>query len=182
MSLTTLASVEQYLSMPPGNADEALLTALIGAVSTAIETYCSRVFETASYTEMRDGRGERRMPFLQSPATAVSGLVISGETIPAGDAFRTPGYYFSPTMLMLTGYCFCRGLGNVTISYTAGFASIPADLAQAANELVGLRYKEIGHLDKVSEGLPGMSTSYVMKDMRASTKMVLDQYKRVVLG
>lgn len=180
--LTTLASIEQYLGLQSGNEDEALLSALITALSAAAGTYCSREFTSQAVTETRDGRGERRMPFLQNPATAVSSLVIDGQTIPAGDPFQTPGYYFTSTMLMLTRYCFCRGLGNVTISYTAGYATIPADLAQAINEWVALRYREIGHLDKSSEGLPNMTTAYLVKDMRPSTQLVLDRYKRVVLG
>jgi hypothetical protein len=83
-------------------------------------------------------------------------------------------------MLMLRGWRFSHGLGNVVVSYTAGYATLPLDLAQACNELVSLRYKERPHFDMASENIGGQTTSFITKDFKPSTLMVLDRYKRVV--
>lgn len=176
--LTTLVSVEQFLSLPSGNSEEALLSALITAVSVGFAGYIGRQVLSQAFTERRDGKGTIAMPFKNPPATAVASVTIGVDLIPAGDAARTPGYYFSDTMLMLNGYRFCRGLGNVMLVYTGGFASVPSDLQEACNEQVALRYKERAHFDKSSEAIAGQTTAFVMKDMKPSTQAVLERYRR----
>lgn len=181
--LTTLASLEQFLTLASGNGDEALLSALISAASAVMVTYCGRQFLEQSFTETRDGKGTRVMPLLNTPIVSVASLTIGTDTIPAGVAVGTPaGYYFDANRLMLNGYRFWRGLGNVQIQYTAGYASVPLDVQQACNELVALRYKERKHFDQRSEGgVAGQTTTFFVGDLRPSTKLVLDRYKRVAL-
>lgn len=178
--LTTLASVEALLSLPSGNSDEAVLSQLISAASAFTVTYCGTPFLSQSYTETRSGKRTREMPLKNTPITAVSSLTIDGESIPAGAAVVTPGYYFTDTMLMLEGYVFTRGRGNVVVAYTAGYATVPLDLQQAVNELVMLRFKERKHFDQRSEGgVAGQTTTFFVGDLKPSTKTVLDKYKRV---
>lgn len=178
--LTSLANVEQALGLSSGNSDEALLARLISAASAFIETWCGRQFASQSYTEIRDGGGGRRLAFRQTPVTAISSLVSAGQAIPAGDSYQTPGYYFTPVMLMLNGYEFRRGLGNIQLVYTAGYASIPLDVEQACIELVMLRYKELPHFDKSSEGGLQQTTTFIVRDMKPSTQTLLNNYRRVV--
>lgn len=178
--LTTLASLEQYLSLASGNADEPMLAALISAASAAISTYCGRNFMSATYDETRNGTGGKAMALKNTPITSVASVTVGVDPVPQSTGFGTAGYFFSDTMLMLRGWRFARGLGNVGVSYTAGYGSVPPDLAQACNELVSLRYKERPHFDMNSENIGGQTTSFITRDFKPSTLSVLDRYKRVV--
>jgi hypothetical protein len=180
IDLTTLTNLESWLGLASGNEDEPLLARLITAVSAYIETWCDRQFASQSYSEVRDGTGALRMAFAQSPVTAVASVAIDGNAIPPGDAVMTPGFYFTPTMLMLNGYEFCRGLGNVALSYTAGFAATPPDVEQACIELAAMRYREMGRIGVASKSVAGESTSFVIKDMPPSVATILAPWRRVL--
>ena len=99
--------------------------------------------------------------------------------IPPGDGVGNPGFFFTATELRLHGYGFRRGLGNVTISYTAGYVVIPADLERACIELVAYRFREQDRIGLASKGMAGETTSFVTRDVPAAVAAVLDRYKRV---
>jgi len=180
IDLTTLANLESWLGLASGNEDEALLARLITATSGFIQTWCDRQFAAQSYSETRDGTGALRMAFAQTPVSAVASVAIDGNAIPPGDAFSAPGFYFTPTMLMLNGYEFCRGLGNVALTYTAGFAATPPEIEQACIELASLRYRELGHIGTASKSVAGESTSFLVKDMPPSVATILAPWRRVL--
>jgi len=46
------------------------------------------------------------------------------------------GFLFDTRRVLLRGFRFCRGVQNVAISYTAGYASVPLDLKQAGLEIL----------------------------------------------
>lgn len=178
--LTTLADVEAWLKLKAGNSDEALLTRLITAASGFVEAWCDRTFLSTSYTENRDGDGGRRLPMRNKPLTAVTSLSIGTQTIPAGDANMTPGYFFNDSSISLNGYCFHRGLGNVSITYTAGYATVPFEVAQATIELIALRYKERDRVGLSSETVAAQTTAFMVRDMPPSVATLLQSYKNVV--
>jgi hypothetical protein len=179
--LTTISSVEQWLQLQSGNVDEALLTLLITAVSDAVERYCSRCFALQSYTETRDGTGGVRLSTREKPVTAVASVTIDGVAVPASAGAPQSGYLFSETAITLIGWRFRRGLSNVALAYTAGYATIPTSLAQAANEWVAYVYREKSRIGMVSETAgPGQTTSYLVRDMPPRVATLLAPFKRVV--
>jgi hypothetical protein len=176
--LAVLADVKAWLNLTTTN-DDALLSRLITAVSTGIVTWLGRAIWSADYTEVRDGTGGRTLAFIQAPASAVARLEIDGRPIPAAPDAHSPGYLFSATRLSLLGYRFRPGLGNVRIDYTAGYETVPADIAQACIQLVGLRYRERDRIGLVSKGLGGETTSFVQAAWPADVAAVLQRYRRV---
>lgn len=189
--LTTLANLEQYLGVASGDEDEPLLSALISAASAFIQTACGRQFAWQAYTEMRDGTGGQRLFLPNTPVTAVTSLYVGITAVPASSGFGSssppsPGYIFKPNgALDLIGYRFHRGNSNVVISYQAGYAPLPADLVQAANELAAHQYREINRLGIQTEagaGPQGQSQSYVIKDAPPRVQSVINRYTRVVPG
>jgi hypothetical protein len=178
--LTTLANLEAWRGLASGNQDEALLSRLITAASSYIETWCDRQFASQSYTETRDGTGAPRMAFAQTPVSAVASVTIDGQNIPPGDAVSTPGFYFTPTMLYLNGYAFHRGLGNVALVYTAGLAATPPEIEQACIELAAFRYREMERTGVASKALAGETTSFVIRDMPPAVATILAAWRRVV--
>jgi hypothetical protein len=178
MALTTLANVKQYLQIEPDDtsADD-LLERMIDAASVTIERYCGRTFLQANYTEVRHGTGQRRMSVRNIPMTAVSSVTVNGRSIPARPGATGQGFTFDQYCVNLTGYDFTDGYDNVAISYTAGFAAVPADVDLACCELVSLRYKTIDRLGVTSKSLAGESISFNMGDFSEPVKRALDQYR-----
>jgi hypothetical protein len=182
MALTTLARVKEYLSIATDDtADDLLLTRLIGSASSAIEVYCSRVFASATYNEVRDGTGTRKMVLRNFPVTAVSSVTINGRSIPQRPSPLSSGYTFDDLRVALTGHVFDEGVDNVQISYTAGLAAVPADVEQACIEAVSLRYKAKDRLGVTSKSLAGESISFSNDDFPDYVTRVLDQYRVVGL-
>lgn len=162
--------------------DNALLTRLITAASQFIQTWLQRQIAAADWEEIRDGTGGQRMAFANFPVTAMLSLTIDGISIPAcpaGGGFGA-GYTFTPTQLALRGYVFSRRAQNVIMTYTAGFATVPPEIAQACIEMVCQRYKERTRIGEVSKALGnGETVSFSQKDMSDDVKTILSQYRAV---
>ena len=111
--------------------DEALLTSLINQISAGIINSLQRPpLVRTTFTEVRDGVGNRRITLRNWPVVSVSSLTVSGNSIPASSAYGQSGYNLTtwdgtnagnPQEIILCGYDFCRGAGNVQIVYQAGY-------------------------------------------------------------
>jgi uncharacterized phiE125 gp8 family phage protein len=177
--LTTLANVKAWLNLATDTADE-LLRRLITAVSGFIEAEIDRQIASQGYTEIRNGHGGSQMIFANTPVTAVGSVKVNGLVIPAAADFSASGYRFTPSALSLNGYCFSRGLGNVDLAYTAGFAATPPELEQACIELVVLRFKERDHIGQDAASMQGQNITFSTRDMPHSVKTVLNNWRKVV--
>jgi gp6-like head-tail connector protein len=182
--LTTLADVKAWLqtsqsAFPP--TDDALLSRLITAASQYIQTWLNRQIAQCDYIEVRDGTGGQRLQFARFPVYAVQSLTIDGIAIPpAPSTGLTAGYLFSPTQLAIRGYYFTRRIQNVVITYSAGYAVTPPDIAQACIELVALRYRERTRIGEVSKSVgAGETVTYAQKDMSPPIATLLQQYRLV---
>src|SRR5262249_16182788 len=111
--------------------------------------------------------------------SAVSAVTVDGVAIPAVPDAISPGFAFSATRLYLRGYAFTRGVQNVSLAYTAGYAATPLEIEQACIELVALRYKERERIRHVSKRVGGESVSFSQKDMSDDIKTLLSLYRRV---
>lgn len=184
--LTTLADVKSWLQTgqdPFPDTDDLLLGRLITAASRFIESWLGRQIAPADWQEVRDGDGGQRLVFAAPPVTQILSLTIDGLAIPPapgdGSGFGA-GYVFTATELALRGYIFTRRAQNVIVSYTAGYAATPPDIAQAAIQLVATRYLERTHIGEVSRALGGAETvSYSTAGMSEDVKLLLSQYRLV---
>lgn len=177
--LCDLPGVKAYLRLVT-TTDDSLLTTLIGAASTWIESVLGRPIGVASYTETRDGHGGRRLTFGKAPVSAVASVTVNEQSIPASPGPGQPGYLFTPTAITLNGWRFARGDSNVSIAYTAGWTAVPADIAQACIEVVALRYRQMERIGLVSKGLAGETTAFTQADAPAAVLAVLETYRRRV--
>jgi hypothetical protein len=178
--LCTLDQVKAYLpAMQNVTTDDSLLSGLITAISAFMATYCSRVFQNASYQESYSGQHTRRLTLRQFPVTAVSSLSISGMSIPASPDGVQPGYVWDQYGIDLIGYYFTRGRGNIAVSYTAGYSQPPADLSQACVELVALDYLERTRLGYKSKGVERETVTFITEPMPARVQAILDRCRRV---
>jgi uncharacterized phiE125 gp8 family phage protein len=184
-ALATLAQVKEYIGNSADNTDDALLTRLITAVSELIERSSQRVFGQATYTETRNGTGGRFLVLNNRPVTAVSSLTINGITIPQSTSFTVDGWVVeSPWKVTLRGYShrFDEGVQNVQITYTAGYATVPADVAQACCLMVGLFYKERDRMGISNKTVGGENISFTKDDMPPSVMQTVRNYSTYQLA
>ena len=180
-AFTKLDDLKAWLNIS-GNGDDDLLSKLIVAASAFIETWISRTIAQTTYTaETYDGPGGVRLGLRNFPVTAVASLAIDGVTIPAASGPTANGYILSAsrTGLVLRGYRFTEGVENVVVTYTAGYASTPADVDQACKELIALRYKERDRIGYVSKSVGGEVVAFSQKDMSEGVKTLLNAYREV---
>jgi Phage gp6-like head-tail connector protein len=180
---TTLSDVKAWLQNGQSSfptTDDALLSRLITAASQYIQTWLNRQIPLADYVEVRDGTGGHRLQFGCFPVVTIQSLTVDGQMIPQAASICAAGYSFSASQLSVRGYKFCRGAQNVVIAYTAGYATIPPDIAQACIDLVALRYRERTRIGEISESFGGIETvSFSQKDLSDSIKTLLQQYRLV---
>jgi uncharacterized phiE125 gp8 family phage protein len=177
--LTTLASVKAYIGIS-GSADDALIGRLITAYSGAVQRLLNRCILSSPIEIWRDGRGGQAMTLPDYPVTEIFLLEIDGQPIPAQAGIGQAGYRFTDTKIILDGYRFTAGSGNVHVDFTAGYDVVPADIEQAVNELVALRYKERDRIGHRSKSLAGETVSFITAAMPDSVKAVLAPYAQMV--
>lgn len=183
--LTTLADVKAWLQLgaaPFPATDDALLTRLVTAASRFVETWLGRPVLSADWLEVRDGTGGQRLVLANHPVTAVLSLTIDGLAIPPApqDGGFGPGYTFTATELALRGFVFTRRPQNVIVTYTAGYDTVPPDLAQACIELVAQRYKQRSRIGEVAKARGATETvTFSQKDLSDGVRAVLAQYRAV---
>jgi hypothetical protein len=205
--LTTSDKVIAYLQTRPNiTIDPALIATLVTAASQFIATYCSDPFVSQTYSELRDGdesggsvgygggwpspgwsslsivsRRPLRYVFAYSPVTAVASVFVNGTAIAAsGAAPYQQGYIFDKTKLTILGIYVPPIPACVQITYTAGYATIPADIDQICVDLVVLKYLQRRRMGIASEAVNNVgSRTYTKNDLADIDKTVLDQRRRV---
>lgn len=180
--LTTLASVKTYGGITDTTKD-ALLSALITAASAAVEQYIGRIIQQQSYTALMDGNGAALLPLPQYPISAVSVVEINGVAVGANSTWGDGGFAHDGDRSLYfpgEGRVFPVGKRNVKVTYTAGYASVPADLAQAVNELVLSDMKNRDHIGWQSKSLAGETITLDLRAMPPSAKSVIDAYRDVL--
>jgi hypothetical protein len=180
--LTTLANVKAWLpDFASVTAYDPILSRLITACSNAVCVYTGRTgFDVESYSELYDGRARPWIVLRQWPAITVSSVFVSA-------SFEQPPCQLEPPVagggaqrLTLERGFFPRGISNVTVTYSAGYAMTPPDVEQAVIELVGERFRARERIGLTSKGLSGQeSTSFATTPFNSTIAALLAPYRRV---
>lgn len=157
MPITTVANCKAFRGIDSDNQEhDAELARIIPAVQSFLEQECARAFDQASVTEFHSGTKyfSDRDWWLNSSYLQKNNTVIVDRPPIASisgiwdDPYRTYGsttlidsskYVIedeSAGIIVVDGYIFQRGLKNIKIVYSGGFATMPLDLEQAAIEMV----------------------------------------------
>ncbi len=150
MALCTQDDVEGVLQLDFGDDNEPVVVQLIAAASAAIENFCGRKFESAGYTEELDGGGLKVLQLEHSPVTAVAQVDEDGITLTEGTHYEwyeggslarldVPIANAFITNVNTSGYWTTTRKG-VEVTYTAGFATVPADIALMCANLVSAAF------------------------------------------
>lgn len=190
--LCALADVQAYTGDATAGTG-VVYTALIPKVSAAIEAYCSRTFGQASYTENRNGNGADRIIVRNQPLSAVASVMVNTLSVPAAPDAVSFGFVFDDTTIYiragrklspppagtLGGFpiCFERGVQNIALAYTGGWATIPPDVNQAACEWISFKTAKRGRPDKKSEVLAQQTVSFDLSGIPDMVKEMLSSYR-----
>jgi len=136
LDLTDLATVKaQLVPEISGTGSDAVLSAIITAVSTWAQQWCGRTFMAQSYTENRNGNNRDSMRTKNYPLISVSSLTLNSQTVSATTGNIGAGWINDDKFIYLrqglntaggggglwAPGIFTKGIKNVTIIYTAGF-------------------------------------------------------------
>lgn len=181
---TSVPAVKAYLRIDSTvTTDDGLLRSLVDTANMVVAQALSRNVLSADYTETRNGTGTKSLVLTNYPITAVSSVELVGPAMIAGapqpSATLTEGVDFtvgSYALQMLYGV-WPKGRANVKVSYTAGYASMPADLAHAGTKLAALRYRELERLGQKSKSMGGEIISYDTDEMPPDVAAIIERYK-----
>lgn len=154
-----------------------------------------------TYTEVYDGNGSFRMFLRNSPIQSVTSLIIGLNTIQASSGFGQAGYAIEGSKRSLVirggsniastsydwaggwGWGFQKGIQNIQVVYSAGFASTPADIELCARKCCALTYvrKSWTGLKNKSMGQGAGSTSYDDSEWPEDVERLIIDYTRYTL-
>ena len=117
-------------------ADGTALSALIAAASAAVEQWCAREFTSTAYTETHNGTGTCELMLRVFPVTTITKIETLDDDAVATEITSGNRVDKRTGLLRLTMEHFPVGHQNVVILYTAGFATIPADVQEAVVQIV----------------------------------------------
>jgi hypothetical protein len=181
VDLTTLAAVKLWLKTPSGDtSSDALLQQLITAYSEFVRSWTNRDFDVRQYTITRSGNFNSAMRVPQYPIISIDSLGIDGQPVTAQSRFGAQGFRFGDASIYLDGMSFGVGQGNVTVTYTAGYPVIPADISQAVVELVASQFTRADRIGYNSKSLAGEVVSFDTRDVPATVMTVLKMYQNIL--
>lgn len=145
-ALTDVASVKESLGIASGDSSKNnLIIRKINQATLMIEGFCNlpynHHFKETTYTnEEYDGSGSNQVVLKMRPVTSISSFQYRNTTVNQDDWDDTDSeHYFndlsSGVINLLSTQS--RNFNAYRVTYTAGFATIPADLAEAAVMLAG---------------------------------------------
>jgi len=136
MALTTVARAKRYPAL--ANVNSTLLGEILDGATELIENYCKRNFESAERTELYDGQGDDIIFLRSIPITDLGDVIITDAnddttTIDAAnfEIDLESGFIQFAYTNDSTWCTFPIGVQNVSVTYTAGFATVP-DIVQDA--------------------------------------------------
>lgn len=179
-ALTTVADVKETLGIASGdNTKNNLIIRKINLATEMIEGYCNLAynhhFAQTTYTdEEYDAPNTRELLLLASPVTTLTSLSKrdssdnegSWDTIETEDYFLNSAAGIIESNLLLTGH-----YNRFKATYTAGYSTIPADLAEAAATLAAYM---------VSNATTGAGVQSIREGQRQITYAVNSQEKSLI--
>lgn len=147
MAYASVARAKRHKSL--ARADTTLLTNLLDAATEAVDNYCGRSFASALRTEVYDGNGLTWIVVKHAPITALTSITVTEpdgttETIASTnfdyDA-NTGRINFSQDNSSAYDE-FPREMQNISVIYTAGYATIPESIQEATVQVAMWLYSQ----------------------------------------
>lgn len=184
--LTTTANLKTLLGISSTSQDS-LLALIKASVEQFAKTYTGRDLLVTAYTEYYDGDDGAILRVNQHPIVSVTSIHTdpardfeAASLVPSDDIIGDARSYALGFIELLT-YRFLRGMKSVKVVYSAGYATVPADLSQAVMLIVAKQFK-VAEKKMFAEGSYQVGNMTVTLSPDAFPKdamKVLDSYRRV---
>jgi len=142
--LATRDALKLYLGIDASDtSQDDLLDALIDYASERIESHCGRKFASEALTEYLDGTGTSRLVLSRRPVTELTGVYEDSDRVFGADTeIDSADLVLHPEKGIVdrVGGVFARGRRNLKAVYTAGYATVPDDVALACVKLAAAWY------------------------------------------
>ncbi len=197
-TLASLADAKAELSLTSGDQD-AIVSRYLAASTAAIEQFCNRTFGVQGITDEfwpdRESHAYQVTPGIseiivsQWPIVAVETVTENGDTLDDGTDYRVDYRVGKVIRLNEQPYPTFWRAWPISIKYTGGYATIPADVQDACIRLVKARYlaKDRDPFLR-SESIPGVrdaswwiATGSDAGNMPPDVQDILENYRQPVV-
>lgn len=153
-AFVSLADAKGHLNIA-GTGEDAFLSAALVTIARQIEAYTGNVITERTVTErVRLYDVGRSLVLRYSPATTLTSVAYDGETLQNADFLLASGVGI---LRRVDGADFMASADYV-VTYTAGYATTPDDVKQAALEFVTAMYAAKGRDDSIKrESVPDVA-------------------------
>lgn len=179
MALITTAQVKAHAPIVDSG-DDAVLDIIVAGVNTWVPSWLNRVLEDAAYVDHFDGVGGQALMLPNEPVTSVAYVKVDGVSIPVATTPVALGYRLHGRRLTINGYRFTSGLGNVEVSYQAGYTVVPSDIVLASLELAVQIYRDRERIGLTAKAINGETTSFFNGVMPARIANMLQPYRSMI--
>lgn len=182
MAIIAGEELQEYLKIKKDDHPE-ITQRITAGVSAAIERFVNSHIEAKRVTEFHNGTGDSGIIFPRNkPIIAISALWDDTDRL-FGDSslFATADYEFDgsvgwielvestrSTLIPSGGTKFAKGVRNIRVTMTTGYATVPDDIMQAALDWGGHLYKQT---DKNAFGVTTIERADVSQGVRDLGKM-----------
>lgn len=191
---TSLANVKEHLQIASTDTSkDAFLENLINRSYKVLEKYIGRQIKSRSYTEHYDGDGTDTLLVEQWPIISVTSLhddidrKFESDSLIAAADYVIYGDNLGDYKIRLLGQgsfrfgygpVFTDAVQNIKIVYTAGYATIPADIETASIIHVSHMFNKSAAEGHLSMSLGGLAKTYDPKAIPEEVKFMLEPYRK----
>jgi hypothetical protein len=182
-ALVTLAVAKMHLDVNPNSTSEDdRLSFFINAASERVASWCDRIFQQDTYTEIHSGRRQNFLLPNQYPVTAISEIRINNSR-----DWTDPNSLIDSTKYVIADFngtiqydgIFPTGYNNIRVIYTAGYATFPSDLQLACLWFVEwyYRHRTRGDMGRTTMG-KGDENVGILAEAPKMILQILQDYQR----
>ena len=187
--LCSLGTLKTLLGLTASDTtDDAKLEAMVLAASARIAGERGVQFRLVDYEdELRDGDGSPMLLLGHTPIVSVDGLEIGGQAVDASEVKVYPHYIrfeesdgtWNPR-LRGGNRVFPRGSQNVKVTYTAGYAEVPAEIVNACVLQVVYIQNTLAKQGVISEtnSVAAAATQYAQVGLAPAAVRAVNRYRR----
>jgi len=169
------------------------LQLILEAVTVSFERYMKRKLDVQEITEYYDGPSDSELLLKNYPISEIDSIYYDiNWDWDAVSLVDSDNYTFEPDsgIVLYNSGSWRSGRRSIKITYTYGWTDIPEDIRLEGIKLTAIEYlrsfiggKRIGIIQETrrSTQVDSATTTYVVKDLPADTKAVLQRYKRIVV-
>jgi hypothetical protein len=178
MALASLAALKESISIAVSDtASDALLSRILASSSAWFITQCNgRVFGVANYNEYIEAGRAGVVVLPQYPIVSIS-LVETDAVILVATPGSDTGYWYDAPSGIVRSYEIARG-DYVHVTWSAGYAQVPADVRAAVIDLAASEYKRMPRIGIASSSAVGETTTFSPWAASDFVRKTIEAYRR----